>query len=192
VKDSSQVAATISLKALHIQYDQAVAKAKNEKTQADATAAKQLKEAEAEQEEREAAKAAAKAAMPTQVLGMLRGEWQGHNKPPDMQHGGVQYRLQIRDSFDSIRLEREYIWAGFNLHTSIYVYKVAVNLDPQNSKKLIGKATCETLTGPKYKKVLCEPDKSVPVTFDIEDQNTLVMAWENAHITIRGGHHLQQ
>jgi hypothetical protein len=60
VKDSSQVAVVISLKALHVQYDQAATKAKN-----------QLAEAEAEQQQREAARVA----VPQQIADLVRGTW---------------------------------------------------------------------------------------------------------------------
>lgn len=56
VKDSSQVAAVITLKALHVQYDQAVTKAKTQKDEATAAAARQLQEAEAAEKQREAAR----------------------------------------------------------------------------------------------------------------------------------------
>jgi len=71
VKDSSQAAAVVSLKGLHIQYDQAVTKAQNQKAEADTVAAKKLAEAEAEEKEREAAKAA----IPQQLAQMLQGTW---------------------------------------------------------------------------------------------------------------------
>jgi phage-related minor tail protein len=54
VKDTTQVAAMVSLKSLHIQYEQAVTKAQNQKAESDATGAKQLAEAQAEERQREA------------------------------------------------------------------------------------------------------------------------------------------
>lgn len=84
VKDTSQVAAVVSLKSLHIQYDQAVAKAQNQKAEADAAAAKQLAEAQAEEKQREAAKAAA----PLQVAEMLRGSWSMHVSDPSFGYEG--------------------------------------------------------------------------------------------------------
>lgn len=84
VKDGSQVVAVVSLKSLHIQYDQAVSKAQNQKAEADAAAAKQLAEAQAEEKEREAAKAAA----PLQVAEMLRGSWFMHVSDPSYGYEG--------------------------------------------------------------------------------------------------------
>ena len=73
-KGASQVAAVISLKALHIQYDQAVTKLKSQKEETDATASRQLQEAESEQKQREAAKAA----LPQQVYEIVQGVWHGN------------------------------------------------------------------------------------------------------------------
>jgi hypothetical protein len=80
VKDSSQVAAVIALKALHLQYEQAVAKAKNEKDGANAAAAQQMQEAEAAEKQREALeeqRQATKAAAPQQMFEMVKGDWHG-------------------------------------------------------------------------------------------------------------------
>jgi hypothetical protein len=49
VKDASQVAAAISLKALHIQYEQVLTKAQNQKAEAEAEVAKKIAEAKAEE-----------------------------------------------------------------------------------------------------------------------------------------------
>jgi len=62
VKDTSQVAAVVSLKALHVQYVQALADAHNQKAEADAAAAKQIAEAQA---------------IPQKLLGAVKGSWQG-------------------------------------------------------------------------------------------------------------------
>jgi hypothetical protein len=80
VKDSSQVAAVITLKALHVQYDQAAAKAKSEKDQAEAAAAARLQEAKLEEKQRETTereRQAAIAAVPQRMLEMIKGDWYG-------------------------------------------------------------------------------------------------------------------
>jgi hypothetical protein len=71
VKDTSQVAAVVALKALHIQYDAALAKAKSQKDGEEAASAKKLAEAEATRRAEEKAKAD----LPQQVLNQLRGRW---------------------------------------------------------------------------------------------------------------------
>jgi hypothetical protein len=71
VKDSSQVAAAISLKALHLQYDQAITKAKNERDATAATAQNQLEVAKLAEKEREAAKGEA----PQKLFDTVQGNW---------------------------------------------------------------------------------------------------------------------
>jgi hypothetical protein len=71
VKDTSQVAAVVSLKALHVQYNQAVSKVQNQKAEADAAAAKQLAEAQAEEKQREAAKTE----FPKKIFDTVSGTW---------------------------------------------------------------------------------------------------------------------
>lgn len=73
VKDTSQVAAVVALKALHIQYDQAVTKAQNQKAEVDAAAAKQLAEAQAEEKQRQEGIAN----IPQKMFEALKGEWIG-------------------------------------------------------------------------------------------------------------------
>ncbi len=80
VKDSSQVAAVISLKALHVQYVQAASNVKTQKEQADAAASKQLEEAEAvEKQQLEAARRREeeRAQFPQQMFEMVKGSWHG-------------------------------------------------------------------------------------------------------------------
>ena len=70
VQDKSQVAAVVSLRALHLQYDQAaVAKAKNDQ----ASAGRQLEEAEAQIRQRQKSKVE----MPQVMLSLVHGNWQG-------------------------------------------------------------------------------------------------------------------
>lgn len=71
VKDTSQVVAVVSLKALHIQYEQAVTKALNQKVEEEDAAAKQLAEAEAAQKQQ----ARAKAEFPKQIFDVVKGAW---------------------------------------------------------------------------------------------------------------------
>lgn len=70
-KGASQVAAVISLKALHIQYDQTIAKVKSQKAEADAIAQKELNEAEAQEQARKAADAQAL----QKLFDVVKGEW---------------------------------------------------------------------------------------------------------------------
>lgn len=101
VKDSSQVAAVITLKALHLQYDQAVAKAKNQNNEAAAAAARQLQEAEAAQKEQ----AAAIAEIPQRAFEMVKGDWRGTfawadnggTEPIEYQFNAIQGGLIIAD-----------------------------------------------------------------------------------------------
>jgi hypothetical protein len=96
-KDSSQVAAVITLKALHIQYGQAEAKVKSQKDEADAAAGRRLKEAEAAEKEREAAKADA----PKKMFELVKGEWKGvlvtENPPPI---GTITSNVDVRFEFE--------------------------------------------------------------------------------------------
>jgi hypothetical protein len=70
VQDSSQVAAVISLRALHLQYDQAAAaKAKSDQ----ASAGRQLEEAEAQIRLRQKSKVE----MPQVMFALVQGNWQG-------------------------------------------------------------------------------------------------------------------
>lgn len=71
VKDSSQVAAVITLKALHLQYSQAVTKVQSQKQENESAAAKQLREAEAEEKQREDAKAE----FPQKMFEQVKGHW---------------------------------------------------------------------------------------------------------------------
>lgn len=71
VKDSSQVAAAISLKGLHIEFDQAVTKARTQKADADATAQKELSEAEAE----ERARKGADGEVVRKMFEVIKGSW---------------------------------------------------------------------------------------------------------------------
>ena len=73
VKDASQVAAVITLKALHLQYSQVVTKVKSQKDEADAAATRNLQEAESEQKQREAAKAE----FPQRMFEKVKGVWTG-------------------------------------------------------------------------------------------------------------------
>jgi len=75
-KGSSQIVAAISLKALHVQYDQALSTAKNQNAQADSLAAKQLEEAELEEKQRRAAKEASEAAI-VKMFDSVKGSWHG-------------------------------------------------------------------------------------------------------------------
>ena len=70
VQDKSQVAAVVSLRALHLQYDQAAAaKTKNDQ----ASAGRQLEEAEAQIRLRQKSKVE----MPQVMLSLVHGNWQG-------------------------------------------------------------------------------------------------------------------
>jgi hypothetical protein len=70
VQDKSQVAAVVSLRALHLQYDQAAAaKVKNDQT----NAGRQLEEAEAQIRLRQKSKVE----MPQVMLSLVHGNWQG-------------------------------------------------------------------------------------------------------------------
>jgi hypothetical protein len=71
VKDSSQVAAVITLKALHLQYNQAVTNVQSQKQEANAVDTKKLREAEAEEQQREVAKAE----VPQKFYDLVRGQW---------------------------------------------------------------------------------------------------------------------
>lgn len=73
VKDSSQVAAVIALNTLHLQYDEALAKAKSQKNEADSAAARKLQEAETEEKQRKTANAA----VPQQPAEIVQGRWRG-------------------------------------------------------------------------------------------------------------------
>src|ERR1039458_5144922 len=80
VKDSSQVAAVIALKALHLQYSQAVTKVNSQNNEANSVAARQLQEAEAAEKQREAAKAD----VPQKMFEMVKGNWEGAYDDTDM------------------------------------------------------------------------------------------------------------
>jgi len=71
VKGTAQVVAVVSLKALHVQYDQVVTKAKNQKEEVDSAAAKQLAEAKAEEQQREADKVE----FPKRIFETVKGTW---------------------------------------------------------------------------------------------------------------------
>lgn len=99
VKDSSQVAAVITLKALHIQYDQAIVKVKSQKDEEEGAAAKKLAEAEATQK--------AKADFPQQLFNQLSGRWsvempwQGPKGNPDVpENDTVTYAVKF-DEIDA-------------------------------------------------------------------------------------------
>jgi hypothetical protein len=100
VKDTTQVVVVVPLKALHIQYNQAITKTKSQKEEADSAATKQLAEAEAAEKLREDAKAA----LPAQVLEMLRGKWHGADMISSLD-------LQVGDGFDSVTLTDKYVIA---------------------------------------------------------------------------------
>jgi hypothetical protein len=70
-KESSQVAALITLKALHLQYNQAVTKTKSQKEEADSAATKQLAEAEAAEKLRKEELDA----FPQKMFEQVKGHW---------------------------------------------------------------------------------------------------------------------
>lgn len=183
-KESSQVAAVIALKALHLQYDQALTKAKSQKVEADAAATKQLAEAEAAEKQR-----------PAQVLEMLRGTWHGADTVPTVDATPLGVDLQFGDGFDRVTFTDKYlklVHLGMSIQWSTYIYKVALNLVTQNSTILKGNATCQSLKGSKVKDkdsdsqgvIKCELDKPVPITIVIQSQSRLLMHLRNRTITL--------
>jgi hypothetical protein len=70
-KESSQVAAVITLRALHLQYDQAVAKVKSQKEESEVNATKQLAEAEAVEKLRKTEIDA----LPQKMFEQVKGHW---------------------------------------------------------------------------------------------------------------------
>jgi hypothetical protein len=176
VKDTSQVVVVVALKALHLQYDQALTKAKSQKEEELLASTKQLAEAEAAEKQRESAKAA----IPAQVLDMLRGTWNANDYRQYLS-------LQFGDGFDNVTLTGVYHTPAALLSPSVqprkstYVYKVALIVDAQNSSTLRGTVTCNTQSGPKtkeaesHKLIQCDSIKPVPITIVIQNQSELLM-----------------
>jgi hypothetical protein len=71
VKDTSQVVVVVALKALHLQYDQAITKARSLKEEANVAATKQLEEAEAAEKVRKEEKDA----FPQRMFDQVKGHW---------------------------------------------------------------------------------------------------------------------
>lgn len=102
VKDTSQVAAVISLKALHVQYSQAVTKVKTQKEEADAASAKQMQEAIAakkQQSDAEKQREQEKAELPQKIFDLVSGSWHGQE---NQVREGKFYSTGRRFRFDRI------------------------------------------------------------------------------------------
>jgi hypothetical protein len=112
-KDTSQVAAVVSLKALHLQYNQAVVKVQNHESEAAVNAAKQLAEAEAAEKTRKEAIAE----IPTKMLEKVKGQWRGVQTSRYMNFVNT---IQMQITFESV--EDGYIVAYDNNSLGVVKY----------------------------------------------------------------------
>lgn len=104
VKSTSQVAAVVALKGLHLQYDAALAKAKSQKDEEEGAAAKKLAEAEATRRAEEKVKTE----FPRQMFNQLNGTWtadtpwEGPKGNPDVpENNTVSYELTFKQLDES-------------------------------------------------------------------------------------------
>lgn len=168
VKGSSQVAAVVSLKSLHIQYEQAVQKAQ----EAEATAAKQLAEAQAEKRQQDAAKAE----IPTKVFETVKGTWGADLPKPQWCMNGL--------CLDSLPITYRLTFTELDTSRGVILFSMDwQDFDSVVQGGLLHNSVHTVVKGNRYKGyfTITPPDRLQGVALDC-GQASWVDAKQNSHI----------